>query len=315
MRHRSVRHRAYQSQQQPAPTRTPTTKARPRSRSDNTAVDQAHIPADNPSDNRPRPPLRPPVNPQVTALTLPWSVGGYPLYAPKSTPTAGRKEEWVGGTGPGVGRGDRAPPVFLARDGGAARATPEGSPVIWVLSSRGRALLRGEAGELRRMEGAAIVRLVGGPLGGRELSTTTSSWAGHGLTAGGADWGLYVPVHRDPVTGVVLAEIRAVAPRCTTGRQSEPSASAPVSVHAMAHTRWSVEYPVDPSASPTPIGAKLLTNLQAALIDAPVEEWAYEVDGEPVEDFQEFQKRLAAAASVRAGEFVARVNGIVVSSA
>ncbi|MGW2683618.1 hypothetical protein ACWC6I_10750 [Streptomyces sp. NPDC001414] len=83
----------------------------------------------------------------------------------------------------------------------------------------------------------------------------------------------------------------------------------------MAHTRWSVEYPVDPSASPTPIGAKLLTNLQAALIDAPVDEWAYEVDGEPVEDFQEFQKRLDTTANVRAGEFVARVNGIVVSSA
>ncbi|MEU1520436.1 hypothetical protein ABZ490_51505 [Streptomyces sp. NPDC005811] len=83
----------------------------------------------------------------------------------------------------------------------------------------------------------------------------------------------------------------------------------------MAHTRWSVEYPVDPSASPTPLGAKLVSNLQAALIDASVEEWAYEVDGEPVDDFQEFQKRLDATTSVRAGEFVARVNGIVVSSA
>jgi hypothetical protein len=83
----------------------------------------------------------------------------------------------------------------------------------------------------------------------------------------------------------------------------------------MTHTRWAVEYPVDPSTPRTPIGAKLLTNLQAALIDAPVDEWAYEVDGEPVEDFQEFQKRLDAATSVRAGEFVARVNGIVVSSA
>ncbi|MEV5433925.1 twin-arginine translocation signal domain-containing protein [Streptomyces sp. NPDC052701] len=36
---------------------------------------------------------------------------------------------------------------------------------------------------------------------------------------------------------------------------------------------------------------------------------------ETVKDFQEFQQRLAAAVSVRAGEFVARVNGIVVSSA
>ncbi|WFB11384.1 hypothetical protein LRS74_33425 [Streptomyces sp. LX-29] len=58
-----------------------------------------------------------------------------------------------------------------------------------------------------------IVRLVGGPLGGRELSTTPGAWAGGWLTAGDADWGLYVPVHRVPVTGVVLAEIRATAPR------------------------------------------------------------------------------------------------------
>ncbi|MEU0837340.1 hypothetical protein [Streptomyces sp. NPDC005969] len=58
-----------------------------------------------------------------------------------------------------------------------------------------------------------IVRLVGGPLGGRELLTTPGAWAGDWLTAGDADWGLYVAVHRDPVTGVVLAEIQATAPR------------------------------------------------------------------------------------------------------
>ncbi|MET8724064.1 hypothetical protein [Streptomyces misionensis] len=58
----------------------------------------------------------------------------------------------------------------------------------------------------------------------------------------------------------------------------------------------------------------MFTNLQVALADAPVEEWAYEVDGEPVEDFREFQTRLDAEANVRAGQFVARVNGIVVSS-
>ncbi|MFP8903391.1 hypothetical protein [Streptomyces atacamensis] len=57
-----------------------------------------------------------------------------------------------------------------------------------------------------------IVRLVGGPLGGRELSIP-SPWAGGWLTAGDADWGLYVPVHHDPVTGVVLAEVRVTAPR------------------------------------------------------------------------------------------------------
>ena len=82
----------------------------------------------------------------------------------------------------------------------------------------------------------------------------------------------------------------------------------------MAHTNWAVEYPVDPSASPTPIGAKLLGNLQAALVDAPVDEWAFEVDGEPVGGYQEFHKRLDAAASIREGEFVARAGGIVVRS-
>jgi hypothetical protein len=33
------------------------------------------------------------------------------------------------------------------------------------------------------------------------------------LTAGAADWGLYIPVYRDLVTGVVLAEDRATARR------------------------------------------------------------------------------------------------------
>ncbi|WP_258049691.1 hypothetical protein [Streptomyces finlayi] len=38
---------------------------------------------------------------------------------------------------------------------------------------------------------------------------------GRGLAHGGeaADWGLYVPVHRDSVTGVVLAEARVTIPR------------------------------------------------------------------------------------------------------
>ncbi|WP_327321107.1 hypothetical protein OG735_00250 [Streptomyces sp. NBC_01210] len=82
----------------------------------------------------------------------------------------------------------------------------------------------------------------------------------------------------------------------------------------MAHTNWAVEYPVDPSASPTPVGAKLLTSLEAALADTSLDEWAYEVAGEPVEGYQEFQKRLGAAARISEGEFVARVNGIVVRS-
>ncbi|WEP00715.1 hypothetical protein A6P39_044200 (plasmid) [Streptomyces sp. FXJ1.172] len=82
----------------------------------------------------------------------------------------------------------------------------------------------------------------------------------------------------------------------------------------MAHTHWAVEYPVDPSASPTPVGGKLLISLEAALADAPLDEWAYEVAGEPVEGYQEFRKRLDAAASISEGEFVARANGIVVRS-
>jgi hypothetical protein len=58
-----------------------------------------------------------------------------------------------------------------------------------------------------------IVRLLGGPLDGRVLTTTNAPWAGGWLTAGDADWDLYVPVHRDTVTGVVLAEFRTTARR------------------------------------------------------------------------------------------------------
>ncbi|MGW4551865.1 hypothetical protein ACWEN4_36840 [Streptomyces violaceorubidus] len=58
-----------------------------------------------------------------------------------------------------------------------------------------------------------IVRLLGGPLAGRVLTTTGAPWAGDWLTAGDADWGLYVPVHRDAATGTVLAEARVTIPR------------------------------------------------------------------------------------------------------
>jgi len=58
-----------------------------------------------------------------------------------------------------------------------------------------------------------IVRLVGGPLAGRVLEATAAPWAGGWLTAGDADWGRYVPVHRDPATGTVPAEIWAATPR------------------------------------------------------------------------------------------------------
>ncbi|MDQ0784515.1 hypothetical protein [Streptomyces sp. B3I8] len=57
-----------------------------------------------------------------------------------------------------------------------------------------------------------MVRLVGGPLAGRELEAPDAPWSGDWLTAGAADWGLYVPVHRDPATGTVLAEVRVNHP-------------------------------------------------------------------------------------------------------
>ncbi|WP_186831895.1 hypothetical protein [Streptomyces sp. ISID311] len=66
------------------------------------------------------------------------------------------------------------------------------------------------------MRSGAVHRLpspVGGPLGGRELSTDPGPWAGDWLTARDADGRLYVPVHREPATGVVLAEARPTVPR------------------------------------------------------------------------------------------------------
>lgn len=57
------------------------------------------------------------------------------------------------------------------------------------------------------------MRFVGGPLAGRELLTTPGPWFGDWLTTGDQDWALYLPTYRDPVTGVVLAEVRARAPR------------------------------------------------------------------------------------------------------
>lgn len=58
-----------------------------------------------------------------------------------------------------------------------------------------------------------IVRFVGGPLAGRELENRDAAWVGGWLTVGDADWGLYVPVHRDPVTGIVVAEVSVTIPR------------------------------------------------------------------------------------------------------
>ncbi|MEV6741445.1 hypothetical protein AB0N14_32865 [Streptomyces sp. NPDC051104] len=58
-----------------------------------------------------------------------------------------------------------------------------------------------------------IVRLLGGPLAGCGLSTTPNPWPGGWLTAGAVDWGLYVPVHRNTVTSIVLAEVRVTVLR------------------------------------------------------------------------------------------------------
>ncbi|MFE9927265.1 hypothetical protein ACFYQA_38890 [Streptomyces sp. NPDC005774] len=58
-----------------------------------------------------------------------------------------------------------------------------------------------------------IVRLLGGLLAGLVLETTGAPWAGGWLTVGEADWGLYVPVHHDQATGMVLAEARVTIPR------------------------------------------------------------------------------------------------------
>ncbi|GAA2264991.1 hypothetical protein GCM10010232_66490 [Streptomyces amakusaensis] len=56
------------------------------------------------------------------------------------------------------------------------------------------------------------VRFVGGPLAGRVLETTDAPWFGGWFTVGDTA-GLYVPVHHDAVTGVVLAEVRVTVPR------------------------------------------------------------------------------------------------------
>ncbi|MGK3094601.1 hypothetical protein ACG93S_32795 [Streptomyces sp. WAC01490] len=59
-----------------------------------------------------------------------------------------------------------------------------------------------------------IVCFVGGPLAGRVRETTEDPWFGDWFAPeGAADWTFYAPVHRDPVTGTVLAEVRVTIPR------------------------------------------------------------------------------------------------------
>lgn len=55
------------------------------------------------------------------------------------------------------------------------------------------------------------VHFMGGPLGGLVLGTTDAPWFGDWFTVGDTA-SLYVPFHRDPVTGVVLAEVRVTIP-------------------------------------------------------------------------------------------------------
>lgn len=57
-----------------------------------------------------------------------------------------------------------------------------------------------------------IVRFAAGPLAGIELKTSAARWPGGWFTVGNTA-SLYVPVHRDPVTDVVLAEVRVTIPR------------------------------------------------------------------------------------------------------
>lgn len=57
-----------------------------------------------------------------------------------------------------------------------------------------------------------VVRFAGGPLAGIELKTTDDPWYGGWFTVGDTA-GLYRPVHRDPATGIVLAEVQVTIPR------------------------------------------------------------------------------------------------------
>lgn len=84
-----VGRRAYEAGHQPAPTTPPTTKARPRSRCDNTAVDRADIPADNCF----RPACAHLPKAQVTTPLPAWSTTRHPLRAHRSRWFRNREKE------------------------------------------------------------------------------------------------------------------------------------------------------------------------------------------------------------------------------
>lgn len=85
----------------------------------------------------------------------------------------------------------------------------------------------------------------------------------------------------------------------------------------MAINSWSVLTPADPALGPNtpiPVGAKVVSSLSAALHGTPLKDWSFEVRGEPVENFDEFQRLLNEAEGIGYADFVARANGTVVES-
>ncbi|WFB88298.1 MULTISPECIES: hypothetical protein [Streptomyces] len=106
------------------------------------------------------------------------------------------KEEGTGGTGGAAAAGDRGALSRLHVGGAAAprRRQPGG----------------GAGTELAGAPAAVLPVL---RFAGRVLTTTDAPWAGGWLTAGDADWGLYVPAHRGLATGTVLAGARITIPR------------------------------------------------------------------------------------------------------
>ncbi|WP_432128920.1 hypothetical protein [Streptomyces sp. bgisy082] len=57
------------------------------------------------------------------------------------------------------------------------------------------------------------IRFNGGPLAGFQLLNADTAWVGGWFTIGDADWALYAGTHRDPVAGIVVAEVRTIVPR------------------------------------------------------------------------------------------------------
>ncbi|MEY9874635.1 hypothetical protein ABH931_004135 [Streptacidiphilus sp. MAP12-33] len=87
----------------------------------------------------------------------------------------------------------------------------------------------------------------------------------------------------------------------------------------MANSNWSVRYTnvdvaIDPNA-PVPLGGKLVSSLTSAMADASASQWIFEIDGEPVATFEEFQRLYVEAPTVGPAEFIARAPGVVVESA